>query len=120
MSATPGWAMAAVAFLEENQVVVVDLRDMRVARGRSIAVPQGPQEILVRPDGRVAYVSCAGDGKVAAIDLEQWESSGADHGRQISGWARVGEIELQSEVVVADSGAANIWLRDGPHGGFVG
>jgi DNA-binding beta-propeller fold protein YncE len=31
-----------------------------------------PQEVLIRPDGKIAYVSCAGSGKVAAIDLAQW------------------------------------------------
>jgi DNA-binding beta-propeller fold protein YncE len=39
---------------------------------RSIDVPTTPQEILVRPDGKVAYVSCNRSGKVAAIDLSQW------------------------------------------------
>jgi DNA-binding beta-propeller fold protein YncE len=28
---------------------------------------------LVRPDGKVAYVSCNRSGKVAAIDLAQWK-----------------------------------------------
>ena len=41
---------------------------MQVAR--RIEVDPRPQEILI-PDGKVAYVSCAG-GKVAAIDLEKW------------------------------------------------
>jgi DNA-binding beta-propeller fold protein YncE len=36
-------------------------------------VPSTPQEILVRPDGKVAYVSCNRSGKVAAIDLSQWK-----------------------------------------------
>jgi DNA-binding beta-propeller fold protein YncE len=43
---------------------------MQVAR--NIEVSTSPQEILIRPDGKVAYVSCAASGKVAAIDLEQW------------------------------------------------
>jgi DNA-binding beta-propeller fold protein YncE len=40
---------------------------------RNIDVPAAPQEILVRPDGKVAYVSCNRSGEVAAIDLSQWK-----------------------------------------------
>jgi DNA-binding beta-propeller fold protein YncE len=38
-----------------------------------IEVPSTPQEILIRPDGKFAYVSCNTSGKVAAIDLAQWK-----------------------------------------------
>jgi YVTN family beta-propeller protein len=61
------WLLVAVP--STNQVAVVDLGSMQVAR--HIEVEARPQEILIRPDGKVAYVSCAG-GKVAAIDLEKW------------------------------------------------
>jgi DNA-binding beta-propeller fold protein YncE len=61
------WLLVAIP--STNQVAVVDLGSMRVER--RIEVESMPQEILIRPDGRVAYVSCAG-GKVAAIDLEKW------------------------------------------------
>ena len=38
-----------------------------------IDVPAVPQEVLVRPDGRVAYVSVRrSSGQVAVIDLEKW------------------------------------------------
>jgi DNA-binding beta-propeller fold protein YncE len=40
---------------------------------RRIDVGTSPQEILIRPDGKVAYVSCAGSANVAAIDLAQWK-----------------------------------------------
>jgi DNA-binding beta-propeller fold protein YncE len=43
---------------------------MQVAR--RVDVANLPQEILIRPDGKVAYVSCAASGKVTAIDLAQW------------------------------------------------
>ena len=33
-------------------------------------MPKAPQEVVVRPDGRVAYVSCDSSRKVAVIDLE--------------------------------------------------
>jgi DNA-binding beta-propeller fold protein YncE len=52
-------------------VAVVDLASMQVVR--NIDVPASPQEVLIRPDGKVAYVSCNTSGKVAAIDLTQWK-----------------------------------------------
>ena len=61
------WLLVAIP--ATNQVAVVDLGSVQVAR--RIDVGPSPQEILIRPDGKVAYVSCAG-GKVAAIDLEKW------------------------------------------------
>jgi DNA-binding beta-propeller fold protein YncE len=63
------WLLVAVP--STNQVAVVDLNRMQVAR--RIDVARMPQEVLVRPDGRVAYVSCAGTGQVAAIDLAGWK-----------------------------------------------
>jgi DNA-binding beta-propeller fold protein YncE len=49
---------------------VVDLRTMKAVR--TIKIGERPQEVLVRPDGKVAYVSCFGGHKVAAVDLSQW------------------------------------------------
>ena len=40
---------------------------------RMIAVDKLPQEILVRPDGEVAYISCMASGKIAALNLKTWE-----------------------------------------------
>ena len=40
----------------ENSVSVVSLKPMRVES--TIRVPAQPQEVLVRPDDRVAYISC--------------------------------------------------------------
>lgn len=60
-----------IALPSANQVAVVDLQSMQVAR--RIDVAESPQEVLIRPDGKVAYVSCAAAGKVAAIDLAQWK-----------------------------------------------
>jgi len=37
---------------------------------RPLDGPKAPQEVVVRPDGRVAYVSCDSSRKVAVIDLE--------------------------------------------------
>lgn len=57
-----------VAMRTARQVAVVDLKTRKVAR--TIDVPDTPTEVLERPDGKVAYVSCG--GKVAAIDLTTW------------------------------------------------
>jgi len=35
-------------------------------------VPSAPQEILVRPDGGVAYVSCDQSRQVAVLNLKDW------------------------------------------------
>jgi DNA-binding beta-propeller fold protein YncE len=36
-------------------------------------VPKAPQEVVVRPDGRFAYVSCDQSRQVAVVDLETWK-----------------------------------------------
>jgi hypothetical protein len=54
-----------------------------------IDLPDSPTEILVRPDGKVAYASCG--SKVAAIDLARWTVAGLiDAGQGADGlaWAR--------------------------------
>jgi DNA-binding beta-propeller fold protein YncE len=38
----------------------------------SIDVPAAPQEVLMRPDGKIAYVSCDASHKVAAIRTSDW------------------------------------------------
>jgi DNA-binding beta-propeller fold protein YncE len=53
-----------------NEVAVVDLRAMKVVG--QIKVPSSPQEILVRPGGKIAYVSCDRSNKVAVLDLTNW------------------------------------------------
>jgi DNA-binding beta-propeller fold protein YncE len=54
-----------------NKVGVLDLKTMEVAH--TFDVPKAPQETLVRPDGKVAYVSCDSSKQVAVIDLEGWK-----------------------------------------------
>jgi len=39
---------------------------------RSLGVASDPQEVLVQPDGKVAYVSCASAGEVVVVDLTSW------------------------------------------------
>ncbi len=47
---------------------------MKVAR--TIAVEKEPQEMLIRPDGKVAYVAGLVAKKVSVIDLAQWKMVG--------------------------------------------
>jgi DNA-binding beta-propeller fold protein YncE len=50
-----------------NKVGILDLQTLQLTH--ALDVPKAPQEVLVRPDGRVAYVSCDASAKVAVIDL---------------------------------------------------
>ncbi|MEP6670833.1 MAG: cytochrome D1 domain-containing protein [Chthoniobacter sp.] len=52
-------------------VAVVDLEAKKVVR--EFQLPRAPQEILIRPDGAMAYVSCDFSSKVGVIDLKKWE-----------------------------------------------
>jgi DNA-binding beta-propeller fold protein YncE len=64
------WLLVAT----KDEVAVVDLATLTVAR--TIAVPGQPQEIIVSPDGKSAYVSCGRgkqNGQIAVIDLLQWK-----------------------------------------------
>jgi YVTN family beta-propeller protein len=87
-AATPDGKSLLVAIPSLNEVVVVDLASMKVAR--TVAVAKDPQEILIRPDGGVAYVSCSSSGQVAAIDLAQGKVTqliDAGKGADGLGWA---------------------------------
>jgi DNA-binding beta-propeller fold protein YncE len=66
---TPDGRWLLVAMRGAHQVAAVDLQTSKVAH--IIDVPDTPTEILIRPDGAVAYVSCG--GKVAAINLSSWK-----------------------------------------------
>jgi DNA-binding beta-propeller fold protein YncE len=60
-----------IAVPTANKVAIVDLQTLRVAH--TIDVPKAPQEALVRPDGKMAYVSCDSSAKVAAIRTSDWK-----------------------------------------------
>jgi DNA-binding beta-propeller fold protein YncE len=62
---TPDGRWLVVAVPTAKKVAVVDLSTMKVAR--LIDVPAAPQEVVVGPDGRVAYVSCDASHKIAAM-----------------------------------------------------
>jgi DNA-binding beta-propeller fold protein YncE len=61
------WLLVAVPSV--NQVAVVDLKTLTVVR--SLDVAKSPQEVLIAPGGKLAYVSCNLGAAVAAIDLTQ-------------------------------------------------
>jgi DNA-binding beta-propeller fold protein YncE len=70
-------------------VDVVDLFTMKLTR--SIPVATSPQEVLVSPDGKRAYVSCAGANQVDEIDLGAWKVSrsiATGKGTDGLGWAK--------------------------------
>ncbi len=60
-----------VALIKLNKVGVIDLHSMKVVR--TLEVPKAPQEVLMAPDGREAYVSCDASHKIAVINLPGWE-----------------------------------------------
>ena len=62
------WLIVALPLI--HQVGVVDLSTMKIAR--TIDVPTRPQEVIVSPDSKLAYVSCDQSGKVVVISLSDW------------------------------------------------
>ncbi len=74
-----------VAVPTVNKVSIVDLKTLKVIR--NIDVPKAPQEALVRPDDKVAYVSCNASHKVAAINLDDFSVTLIDAGKDTDGLA---------------------------------
>lgn len=69
---TPDGHWLLVALPAANQVAVVDLGKLQIAR--TIPVCASPQEILVPPgNDAVAYVSCSKSNGVGALDLRSWK-----------------------------------------------
>ena len=68
---TPDGRWLLVTLIKDNKVGVVDLKSMKVTR--TFDVPRAPQEIVVRPDGTSAYVSCDASHQVAVLDLTNWK-----------------------------------------------
>ncbi len=83
---TPNGEWLVVAVPHEHIVAAVNLKSMKVEH--TMDVPRSPQEVLVRPDGAVAYVSCDASKKVAVIDLKEWKVSNLiDAGAGVDGLA---------------------------------
>jgi YVTN family beta-propeller protein len=70
----PDGKYLVIAVLKENKVSVIDLKTLKVAH--NIDVPAAPQNVLIRPDGAIAYVSCDKSAKVAAILVSDWKVIG--------------------------------------------
>jgi YVTN family beta-propeller protein len=70
---TPDGKWLLVALADQNKVAVIDVKTMQVAP--SVPVGDYPQEVLVRPDGKTAYVSCSKAGTVSEIDLGSWKTT---------------------------------------------
>ena len=84
-----------VAMPSVAKVAVIDLGTLKVVR--TVDVPRGPAEILIRPDGLVAYVSCPPSNNVAVIDLAQWKLQATiDAGKYADGLAWAGKPLAQS------------------------
>jgi DNA-binding beta-propeller fold protein YncE len=74
---------------DANKVDVVDLATMKLAR--AVTVGANPQEVLVRPDGKAAYVSCLDVNQVDEIDLGSWKVArtiATGKGTDGLGWAQ--------------------------------
>lgn len=68
---TPDGKWLLVACIN-RQLLAIDLATLKIAK--TFELPGSPSEILVRPDGGVAFVSCMGSGKIAVVDLRAWQA----------------------------------------------
>ena len=69
---TPDGRWLLVTLPDQNKVAVVGMNSMQVMRTIGLGAGVYPQEIVVRPDGKAAYVSCMHSNQVAEIDLGTW------------------------------------------------
>jgi YVTN family beta-propeller protein len=53
---------------ETAEVTVLDVSTGKVTR--MVPVGREPEGVTVRPEGKVVYVTCEGEGEVVAIDAE--------------------------------------------------
>ncbi len=70
---TPDGKWLLMALPDQNAVAVVDLSTMKLARTISLAGGLYPQEVLIAPGGKVAYISCMKSNQVAVINLAAWK-----------------------------------------------
>ena len=62
------WLIVAMPGI--HQLAAVDLKTFKVTK--TIDLPKNPQEVLIPPDGKTAYVSCDATKQVAAVDLQSF------------------------------------------------
>lgn len=60
-----------VTMPRQGKVAVVDVKTMQVVH--IVTTPADPEEVLVRPGGKIAYVSCVGSHQIAEVDLATWK-----------------------------------------------
>ena len=71
-AATPNGRWLLVPMMAVDKIAVIDLKTMTVAKNIELAKGTHPQEALVEPDGKMAFVSCDHSGQVAEIDTANW------------------------------------------------
>jgi DNA-binding beta-propeller fold protein YncE len=68
---TPDGNWLLVACPKKHLLLAIDLATLNVAK--TLELPGAPSEILVRPAGGIAFVSCMDSGKIAVVDLRAWQ-----------------------------------------------
>jgi len=63
------WLLIALPLV--HQLGVIDLKTLKVAH--TVDLPVRPQEVLIAPDNKTAYVSIDQGAKVAAISIPDWK-----------------------------------------------
>lgn len=73
----------------KGKVAVVDIQSMQVVR--TIPTPADPEEVLMHPGGKIAYVSCVSSHQIAEVDLATWKVNRTiEDGRNSDGIAWAG------------------------------
>jgi YVTN family beta-propeller protein len=77
-----------VAMPQADSVAVIDLATFQVVK--TVGVGKSPQEVLIRPDGKAAYVSCNANHQISAIQLSDWSVKSLEAGKGADGlaWAK--------------------------------
>ncbi|MGD0759126.1 MAG: hypothetical protein ABR921_09485 [Candidatus Sulfotelmatobacter sp.] len=65
------WLLVATNGSDRHRLYAVDLQTLKIVH--SWDLPGIPLELLVRPGGDEAYVSCIQAGKIAVLNLHSWE-----------------------------------------------
>ena len=78
-----------VTLPKNGKLAIVDMNTMKVVR--SIPTPPDPEEVLVKPGNKTAYVSCVGSHTIAELDLGTWKITRTiDDGKNSDGIAWAG------------------------------
>jgi hypothetical protein len=83
-----------VAMPAANAVAVVNLATLQVVK--TISVPPAPQEVVIRPGGQFAHVSCDQSHQVAAIQINNWSVKLIDAGAGQMVWHGLSDCVISS------------------------